>query len=82
MFSLLAAAGGFGSIYLNKEIAGKKHFTSWHGQFGLATCVGVVVAALGGIAAKYSGGFLRNYIRPINTKLYHATGALIGRFTK
>jgi len=77
LFSILAAAGGFGSIYLNKEIAGKKHFTTWHGQFGLVTCVGVLLAALGGIAAKYSGGSLRNYVRPINTKLYHATGALV-----
>jgi len=76
VFSILAAAGGFGSIYLNKEIAGKKHFTTWHGQFGLATCVGVLLAALGGVAAKYSGN-LRNYVRPINIKLYHATGALV-----
>jgi len=76
MFSILAAAGGFGSIYLNKEIAGKKHFTTWHGKFGLATCVGVILAALGGLAAKYSGN-LRNYVRPINIKLYHATGALV-----
>lgn len=76
VFSILAAAGGFGSIYLNKEIAGKKHFTTWHGQFGLATCVGVILAALGGVAAKYSGT-LRNYVRPINIKLYHATGALV-----
>ena len=52
-FSLLAACGGFGAIYLNKEVAGKAHFTSYHGKFGLASCVGVILAALGGIAAKY-----------------------------
>merc|ERR1711944_35944 len=41
LFAMLAAAGGFGSIYLNKEIAGKKHFTTWHGTFGLITFIGV-----------------------------------------
>ena len=39
--------------------------------------VGVLVSALGGLAAKYSP-LLRNYVRPINVKLYHATGALLG----
>ena len=74
---MLAAAGGFGSIYLNKEIAGKKHFTTWHGTFGLLTCLGVLLAAAGGVLAKYNG-WIRNYVRPINVKLYHATGALLG----
>ena len=74
---MLAAAGGFGSIYLNKEIAGKKHFTTWHGTFGLLTCLGVLLAAAGGVLAKYNG-WIRSYVRPINVKLYHATGALLG----
>lgn len=76
LFSIVAAAGGFGAIYLNKEVAGKSHFTSWHGKFGLAACVGSLLAALGGVAAKYSSS-LRNYAKPINVKLYHATGALV-----
>ena len=75
---MLAAAGGFGSIYLNKEIAGKKHFTTWHGFFGLLTCIGVLLAGAGGLLAKYNG-WIKNYVRPINVKLYHATGALLGR---
>lgn len=74
--STLAAAAGFGVIYLNKEMVGKKHFTTWHGRLGLATMVGVLVSGLGGLAAKYSP-LLRNYVRPINVKLYHATGALL-----
>jgi len=76
LFSILGTAGGFGAIYLNKEIAGKSHFTTWHGQFGLATVLGILGAALGGLAAKYSG-YLRSYAKPINVKLYHATGALV-----
>jgi len=76
LFAMLAAAGGFGSIYLNKEIAGKKHFTTWHGTFGLITFIGVFLAAAGGILAKYNG-WIKNYVKPINIKLYHATGALL-----
>jgi cytochrome b-561 domain-containing protein 2 len=75
-FSVVAAAGGFGAIYLNKEVAGKAHFTTWHSKFGLAACIGVLVSALGGIAAKYSSS-LKSYVRPINIKLYHATLALV-----
>jgi len=76
LFSIVAAAGGFGAIYLNKEVAGKPHFTSWHGKFGLAACIGSLLAAVGGVAAKYSSS-LRSYAKPINVKLYHATGALV-----
>jgi len=76
-FSLVSAAGGFGAIYFNKEIAGKPHFQTWHSRVGLAALVGTLLVALGGIAAKYSAS-IKHYIRPINVKLYHATLALIG----
>jgi len=76
LFAMLAAAGGFGSIYLNKEIAGRKHFTTWHGFCGLLTCIGVLLAGVGGLLAKYNV-WIKNYVKPINVKLYHATGALL-----
>ena len=38
--------------------------------------IGVFLAILGGLVAKYSHK-LRNYVKPINVKLYHATGGMI-----
>ena len=46
-------------------------------RIGLAAVVGVFLTAVWGVAAKYCSGFIKNYIRPINTKLYHATLALV-----
>jgi len=77
LFAMAGVIGGFASIYLNKEIAGKNHFTTWHSRIGLAAVVGVFLTAVWGVAAKYCSGFIKNYIRPINTKLYHATLALV-----
>jgi cytochrome b-561 domain-containing protein 2 len=45
-------------------------------RLGLATLVGMSLTILGGIMAKYSNTF-RNYIRPINIKLYHATAGMV-----
>lgn len=73
--------GGFLAIYLNKEIAGKNHFTTWHGRFGLAAVIGTMITALWGLGAKYSSS-LRSIMKPINIKLYHATFGLIGMYTK
>ena len=41
------------TIIITMKVAGKSHFTSWHGKFGLAACVGSLLAAVGGVAAKY-----------------------------
>ena len=43
-------------IVITTQVAGKSHFTSWHGKFGLAACLGSLAAALGGLAAKYRWG--------------------------
>nr|ACO10564.1 Cytochrome b561 domain-containing protein 2 [Caligus rogercresseyi] len=71
-FSLLALLAGASAVYLNKEIHGKKHFTTWHGRFGLATFAGFLLAFLGGVLANYSVRF-RNLVKPIKLKMYHAT---------
>ena len=65
-------------MFLNKEINNRKHFVSWHAKFGLITLLGVLVAVLGGIFAKYSSTiFMKKWIRPINTKMYHATAGML-----
>ena len=74
---MLGIAGGFGAIYLNKTIAEKPHFTSWHSKFGLAAILTIMLSAVLGVGAKYSTS-LREWVKPINMKLYHATIALLG----
>merc|ERR1712223_949591 len=70
-FGMASAVFGFLSVYFNKELNGRKHFTTWHSRFGLVTMMGMFLAALGGLVAKY-GHKLRNFVKPIHLKLYHA----------
>ena len=77
-FGVFSAFFGFASVYLNKEVNSRKHFVSWHAKFGLITVLGVLATVCGGILAKYShASFMKNWIRPINTKLYHATAGML-----
>ncbi|TRY62968.1 hypothetical protein TCAL_06858 [Tigriopus californicus] len=75
-FGTASAVFGFAAVYLNKEMNNRKHFTTWHGKFGLATVVGVFCAVVGGLVAKYALNF-RKYVKPINIKMYHATAGMI-----
>ncbi len=75
-FGLASAAFGFFAVYVNKEVNGRAHFTSWHGKMGLVTFGGAFGVALGGLCAKY-GQSLRRFIRPASLKLYHATGGML-----
>lgn len=45
-------------------------------RFGLVTMLGVTAAAFGGLVAKYSYK-LKDWVKPLNLKLYHATGGMI-----
>lgn len=78
-FGVTSALFGFGSVYLNKEIHERNHFVSWHAKFGLATMIGVMVTVVGGVMAKYSASFdlIKRFVRPVNMKLYHATGGML-----
>lgn len=77
-FGTFSACFGFATVFLNKEVNNRKHFVSWHAKFGLATVLGVLAAIIGGVCARYSTStFMRKWIRPINTKLYHATAGML-----
>ncbi|GFR82303.1 cytochrome b561 domain-containing protein 2 [Elysia marginata] len=72
-----AVSIGFWSIYYNKVLAGKPHFTSWHGLFGLITLCFAAAQCLGGSIIKYYryvGSYIK--IRLVDLKLYHATAGL------
>ncbi|CAB4055183.1 CYB561D2 [Lepeophtheirus salmonis] len=75
-FGLFALIAGFTSVFLNKEINSRKHFTTWHGRFGLATLIGFITIFIGGVVANYSINF-RSYIKPVKLKMYHATSGMI-----
>lgn len=76
LFGVASAVFGFLAVFFNKEMNKRKHFTTWHSRFGLAALIGVLMAVLGGLLAKYSHK-LKDWIRPINMKLYHATGSML-----
>jgi cytochrome b-561 domain-containing protein 2 len=65
-------------IYINKEQAGKSHFTTWHGLLGVITVGYACAQSTGGALAKY-----HKYVGPIikirlgDLKLYHATSGLL-----
>lgn len=70
--------GGLVVIYLNKEQAGKSHFTSWHGLFGALTVGYICAQSIGGNLAKYHkyvGDIIK--IRLADLKFYHATSGLL-----
>ena len=60
----------------NKTTTGEKNVVAFFRRLGLVTMVGVFIAVLGGVLAKYSHN-LRSFVKPINMKLYHATGGMI-----
>lgn len=45
----VSAIIGFVVIYVNKNLANKTHFHSWHGKFGLATFIVMIVQCLLGL---------------------------------
>eukprot|EP00730_Choanoeca_flexa_P012747 TRINITY_DN4578_c0_g1_i1.p1 TRINITY_DN4578_c0_g1~~TRINITY_DN4578_c0_g1_i1.p1 ORF type:complete len:226 (+),score=49.99 TRINITY_DN4578_c0_g1_i1:84-680(+) len=60
-------AGGFAAIYINKNLRGKEHYTSYHGQVGLITTIMVVSQALVSSTMLYPAWL----IKQIGTKNYN-----------
>jgi len=75
-FGAASACFGFAAVFFNKEMNGRKHFSTWHSKLGLATMLGLFLAVLGGIAANYTQK-LKTVVKPINVKVWHATGGMI-----
>lgn len=73
--SITCAVAGFLVIFVNKNMRGKEHFTSWHGTFGLIVVCYVFVQALGGVITRYPK-LIGSKIKPAKLKLYHATSGL------
>ncbi|CBY22745.1 unnamed protein product [Oikopleura dioica] len=53
LVALAASCFGYWAIYENKELIGKEHFTSYHGQVGIASLAMIFVNQLLGAAAHY-----------------------------
>ncbi|XP_069141907.1 transmembrane reductase CYB561D2-like [Argopecten irradians] len=73
------ASCGFASIYINKDLNQRSHFTTWHGFIGVLTLSYVLLQMTGGVLLKYSGILqsLNIHIRRVDMKLYHATSGLV-----
>nr|XP_021184652.2 transmembrane reductase CYB561D2 [Helicoverpa armigera] len=68
--------GGFIVIVTNKFLNGAAHFTSYHGKFGLASFIFVLLTMLGGLGALNSLK-LKHYLPPLYTKLIHTSAGLL-----
>lgn len=73
---ILCTSIGFVAIYVNKNLAGKHHFKSYHGICGLIMMIFVCLVGVGGCLCYYSFR-LRSYIRPVLLKIYHSFGGIL-----
>ncbi|XP_051979837.1 transmembrane reductase CYB561D2 [Xyrauchen texanus] len=69
------AVVGLITIFYNKNLNGKPHFTSWHGLIGVITVTVVVVQSLGGLPLLYPK--LAKGWSLAKLKRYHATSGLL-----
>lgn len=73
-------AGGFIAIYFSKAERNKEHFTTWHGQVGLAVTIGIVGQATGSSLLLLSPETLHRLLGVKGTKQFktmHRYGALV-----
>merc|ERR1719454_2537814 len=74
---------GFSAIYANKAIKGSSHFTSWHGKFGLATLIVVLVQVVLGLPIGFNQiGFMvygrQGFIKKLKlSRQIHAVGGCL-----
>lgn len=75
-FAAVFALAGFLVVFIHKNNLNKYHFTTFHGQFGLAGLLCVLAASVFGGVAKYAND-LRHMVRPANLKVAHAAFGLL-----
>lgn len=73
---IICAFIGFIAIYVNKNLYGKNHFTSYHGLSGLLVMIVVAFVGIGGSLTYYSFS-LRTYVRPVVLKIFHSGGGIL-----
>ncbi|XP_037088249.1 cytochrome b561 domain-containing protein 2-like [Pollicipes pollicipes] len=67
---------GLAAIFFNKELRGAPHFTSTHGQLGLAAVAAATVQSAGGLLALYATRLPR-LVAPRLTKTLHAMSGVV-----
>jgi len=72
---IACAIGGLVVIYVNKNMRGKAHFTTWHGLLGLILVISVCLQALAGIGLLYPV-LIKKFVTLGQAKIYHATYGL------
>ncbi|XP_056381109.1 transmembrane reductase CYB561D2 isoform X2 [Hyla sarda] len=76
LLSCVCAILGLGTIYYNKILHEKPHFSTWHGLIGLLTILWALIQNVGGITLLYPKLVQRWTLS--TRKLYHATSGLLG----
>ena len=69
----IVAFTGLATIVVNKMLAQKQHFTTWHGTIGIVACTSLVLQLSGGILHLYPD-VMKKYIplRLVTMKRIHA----------
>lgn len=76
LIMVICNIGGFIAVYVNKDLKGKHHLTSWHGLIGLITAISCLVQAAAGIFLLYPN-LIPKFITLAKAKIYHSTYGLL-----
>ena len=69
--TLIVAFTGLTVILVNKQAAGKQHFTSWHGLIGIISCVFLLNQVTGGFV-QLNYHYVKRFVRLVTLKKLHA----------
>lgn len=69
--TLIVAFTGLTVILVNKQMAGKQHFTTWHGLCGIVSCVFLLNQVTGGVV-QLNYNYVKRFVRLVTLKKLHA----------